>query len=117
MTASATYYEYEVNEILTGAYPALPVMIVLAAGQNLPEGALIGKITASGKYVLSLAAATDGSEVPVAITSTPIDASSADEKGVAYVSGQFVTRHLTFGTGHTVASVKDGLRDLNIYLD
>jgi hypothetical protein len=34
----------------------------------LPRGALLGKITASGKYVLSLAAANDGSQVPDAVS-------------------------------------------------
>ncbi|HEY8732269.1 MAG TPA: head decoration protein, partial [Candidatus Limnocylindria bacterium] len=38
--------------------------ITLITGQNLARGAVLGKITASGKYTLSLSAAVDGSQVP-----------------------------------------------------
>lgn len=89
--------------------------IVLDTG-NLSRGALLGRITASGKYILSLAAASDGSEVPRAILAEDADATSADKTTVAYLTGEFNTAAITFGTGHTAASVKDGLRDLGIFL-
>jgi|APAra7269096819_1048525.scaffolds.fasta_scaffold32885_2 hypothetical protein len=90
--------------------------IVLLAGQNLTRGALLGKITATGKYVLSLDAATDGSEVPAAILVEDTDATDADAPTVAYIRGDFLTGGVTFGTGHTAASVKDALRDQGIFL-
>lgn len=89
--------------------------IVLDTG-NLTRGALLGRITASGKYVLSLAAAEDGSQTPVAILAEDTDATSADKTTVAYLTGEFNTAAMTFGTGHTAASVKAGLRDLGIFL-
>lgn len=70
----------------------------------------------SGKYVLSLAAATDGSEVPVAVLAEDADATSADVTTVAYLTGEFNSTAMTFGTGHTAASVEAGLRDLGIHL-
>lgn len=88
--------------------------ITLASGQNLQRGAVLGKITASGKYVLSLAAANDGSEKPSVILAQDCDASAADAAAVAYFAGNFNGSALTIGTGHTVASIFDPLRGVSI---
>ena len=71
---------------------------------------------ASGKYIKSLLAATDGSQVPCAILAEDSDATSGDQTTVAYVSGEFNSNAITFGTGHTAANTKDDLRALGIYL-
>lgn len=89
--------------------------ITIASGAGeLTRGTLLGKITSSGKYVKSLAASSDGSEVPVAILAEDVDATSADVVTVAYESGEFNVNDVTFGTGHTEASVTDALRTLSI---
>lgn len=90
--------------------------ITLVTGQNLTRGAVLGKITASGKYTLSLAAAVDGSEVPVAILGQDTDASAADKVTFAYEKGTFNERALTLGAGHTLDSIRAGLRDLGIFM-
>ena len=89
--------------------------IVVDTG-DLKRGALLGRVTATGKYILSLSAASDGSEVPRAILAEDTNATSADKTTVAYLTGEFNTAAMTFGTGHAAASVKDGLRDLGIFL-
>lgn len=89
---------------------------VLIAGQNLERGALLGKITASGKLTLSLSASTDGSEVPFAILNETTDATSADVRCPIILGGQVNSGSIVFGADHTAASTKDGLRDLGIYL-
>ncbi|MCK5614110.1 head decoration protein [Candidatus Pacearchaeota archaeon] len=96
----------------------LPVSqpITLITGQNLVRGALLGRITASGKWNLSLLAAVDGSQVPRAILAKDTDATSADVETASYETGEYNQNGLTFGTGHTVANTKDALRDLNIHL-
>lgn len=71
---------------------------------------------ASGKYIKSLLAATDGSQTPVAVLAEDADATSGDVTTVAYVSGGFNSNAMTFGTGHTAANTKDALQALNIYL-
>lgn len=103
------------NLIAGDAVNMVTESIVLDTG-NLTRGALLGRITASGKYVLSLSAAEDGSQTPVAILAEDTDATSADKTTVAYLTGEFNTAAMTFGTGHTAASVKAGLRDLGIFL-
>lgn len=89
---------------------------VLLSGENVVRGALLGKVTASGKFALSLAAATDGSETPRAIAVEDCDASLADAACLVYLEGVFNEDAVTYGTGHTAASVKQGLWDYNIYL-
>jgi len=79
--------------------------VKIESGQNLSKGALIGKVTSTGKYKLSLSAATDGSQVPIYILGDDADATSGDLNCLAYVSGMFNARQVTFGTGHTFESV------------
>lgn len=101
---------------LVGGNPDLLLnsSIILAAGQNLKRGALLGKITASGKYVLSLAASSDGSQVPNSILVDDVDATSGDKAALNYTRGDFLQDFVTFGTGHTPASTSAALRPLGI---
>lgn len=94
----------------------ISVPITLLSGQNLKRGALLGKITASSKYVLSLSASSDGSQAPAAILVDDVDASAADTPALAYIRGDFIANALTLGAGHTTTSVAAGLRDLGIFL-
>ena len=103
------------NLIGGDAINAVTESIVVDTGV-LSRGALLGKITATGKYVLSASAAADGSQTPVAILAEDVNATSADVTTIAYFSGEFNQTAMTFGAGHTAASVKDALRNLNIYL-
>ena len=88
----------------------------LVSGQNLARGALLGKITSSGKLTLSLNAAADGSQTPYAILAEGCNASAGDAQCAVYLSGEFNANAVIFGTGQTVANTKDVLRDANIYL-
>lgn len=62
--------------------------IIVASGAGvLYPGTVLGKITASGKYVLHDAGLSNGAEVAAAILFDKVDATSADKKGVATVRG------------------------------
>jgi hypothetical protein len=90
----------------------------IASGAGiLPRGTLLGKITASGKYLKSLSAAADGSQVPDAVLLEAVDATAADVDAAVALAGTFAIQGITFGAAHTAASVEDGLRDKNIYLE
>lgn len=104
------------DNLIAGEYPRVGRMVTIASGANLTKGAVLGKITASGKYKLSASAASDGSEVPDAILAETANAASADVQAVVYFSGEFNELALTLGAGHTASSIKAGLRDKNIYL-
>ncbi|MEV5033674.1 head decoration protein [Sphingobium sp. LMC3-1-1.1] len=85
------------------------------AGDLIPV--VVDYATGSGKYKLSLAAAVDGSEVPDLILSYDVDATDGDVEAIAYETGNFASTALTLGTGHTIASIRAGLREKGIIID
>lgn len=88
--------------------------ITLASGQNLTRGAVLGRITASGKYVLSATAAVDGSQVPSVVLCEDTNATGGDAACNAYFSGVFNVGALVLGAGHTTQTVTDALRNVGI---
>lgn len=107
---------YEPDLLIGGDHPIRTLGVVVVSGQNLKRGALVGKITTGGKVTLSLSASSDGSQVPYGILGEDVDASGGDKTSFVYLAGDFNSNSMTFGTGHTAASVRDGLRDKSIYL-
>ena len=71
---------------------------------------------ANGEYKLSASAANDGSQTPDLILAEDVDATTGDKLGLAYERGDFNANALTLGTGHTVASIREGLRAKGITL-
>jgi len=64
--------------------------VTLKAGTNYALGAVLGKITASGKYRLSPAAQVagdEGAETAVAVLIEAVDATSDDKTGVVVARG------------------------------
>ena len=95
------------DNLLAGDYPAVTDIRTVVTGQTLTRGAVLGKITASGKYTLCDSTGADGSEAPVCILAEDCDASGGDLNA----EGQ-----LTFGGSDAADDHRDALRDLNIYL-
>ncbi len=121
MDVSFSTQSLTIKEIRASDHPVITKPIQLAAGQNLPVGAVLGKITDTGsadvgKCVLSAADATDGSQTPYAILTYAVDATSAAKKATAYVAGDFLGKNLTYGTGHDKDSVFDDLRAGGVYV-
>jgi hypothetical protein len=117
MTASFSSATYTPDNIIAGDADALTgEKITIIAGQNLIRGTVLGKITASGKYTKSLSAAADGSQTPDYILAEDCDATSGDKLGMAYSRGDFIQEALTLGAGHTIASIKEGLRVKGVFL-
>lgn len=109
--ASFTSDAYSPDSLLAGNADLLVGRkVTLITGQNLLRGAVLGKITASGKYNLSLSAAVDGSETPDLILAEDTDATAADVEAMAYSRGDFNENSLTIGTAHTADSIREGLR-------
>ena len=61
--------------------------ITLLAGTNYPVGAVLGRITASGKMKLSTATGTDGAQNAAAVLLYDVDATAADATGIVVVRG------------------------------
>lgn len=106
-----------VDNLLAGSnLQTISRSITLLSGQNLIRGAVLGVITSGGKYTLSAAAASNGSQTPKAILAEDVDASGGDKTTLAYIAGEFNENEITLGVGHTVASIREGLRDNGIFL-
>ena len=101
--------------IAGGTYTTRVVTIV--SGQDLEVGAVLGKITASGKYTLSLSASSDGSQTPDLVLAQDCDASGGDKQALCYETGQIVASALTLGASHTIASIREGMRDKGLVID
>ena len=81
--------------------------IIIASGAGvIPPGAVLGKLSASGKYVLSPNTGADGSQTAAAIALYGCDATSADQKIAAITrDAQFNANMLTYA-----ASVDDATK-------
>lgn len=90
--------------------------VTILSGQNLVRGTVLGKVTASSRYVLSLSASADGSQTPDLILAEDVNATAGDKQAMAYSRGDFNSAAITLGTAHTVASVTEGLRAKGITL-
>lgn len=101
---------YDPNGLIAGDFPLLSRPITLKSGQNLTRGALIG-MDGSDKFLLSLAAAEDGSEIPTAVLAIDCDASGGDKTTTAFFTGEFNAAKMTFGTGHTAATAEAAFRE------
>lgn len=74
-------------------------LITLITGQKLNGGAVLGKITASGKYTAVAPAATDGSQTAAALLYANTDATAADKVCAAVVREATVNgKELDYGT-------------------
>jgi len=98
------------NDLLVSDVPVITRNITLVAGQNLKRGAVIGNITASDKYTLSVSAAGDGSQTPDLVLAIDCDATAGDVVTSAYSSGAFDSTKLILGAGHTAATVEAAFR-------
>ena len=61
--------------------------ITLLAGAAYPVGAVLGRITASGKYKLATAAGSDGAQTAAAVLLYAVDATAADASGLVAMRG------------------------------
>lgn len=107
---------FQVDSLVAGGtYTTRKVTIL--SGETRSRGDVLGKITASGKHILSLSAAADGSQTPDMVLLHDVDASAGDKEGLALETGQVVGSALTLGSAHTIASIREGLRDKGILID
>jgi hypothetical protein len=89
---------------------------VTITGGPYARGAVLGKITASGKFTLALSASSDGSQTPTAILADNADGSAADVIAGVFLEGEFNINAVTLGTGITSTAAQDALRPLGVHL-
>lgn len=107
---------YQPDQLLAGDFPIIRRPGVIAAGQQLSRGAVLGELTAGGQFKLSTSAATDGSQTPVAVLDEDIDTTAGALPGVLMLTGEVRGDALHLGAGHTIAGVADALRPLSLFV-
>lgn len=101
-----------------GDHPVITKSGVLSGGDHV-SGTVVGKVTASGKFVQLAPGATDGSEEAARILLGDLDASGGDENGVFVVHGEAIETELTWPEGITdaeKAAAIDQLATAGIYV-
>lgn len=89
------------------------ITIVSGSGVLLP-GAVLGKVTATGKFAPHDAAASNGAQNAAAILFDRVDATSADANGVGVVRHAEVRREaLIWKSGASAAQIAAGLAALS----
>jgi hypothetical protein len=101
--------KYEVNPNYTRE------VVTLLIGTNYPSGAVLGRITASGKYTLSAATGADGAQVAVAVLLYPVNATLADAVGIVVARGPSIMcmrrlRPIDFARFRWVTRLREVLR-------
>ena len=98
---------YDPKSITVGGTVSEHTDVTLLAGAVYAAGSVLGRVTASGKYRLSLAASDDGSQViqPVVLMHT-VDATEGDVVAPAWIAEKFDPSKLVIGAGHTLAAVR-----------
>lgn len=105
------------DQLFAGPFQVVSHQITVASGAGvLTRGTVLGRITASGKYIKSVASANDGSQTPVAILADAVDATSADALGGCYLSGEFNGNALVYDASWTVATLQPALRPYSIFV-
>lgn len=136
----------ESENLVAGDFKTVRKNILLLGGQGeLPRGALLGRINKvpeqgdeetsrtseetealklkTGKFVLSLPEAKDGSEIPVGILAENQDTQGGDIPSVAFMSGEFLKEGIYTGgpddTKHDLSSwdVESALHERSIFLE
>jgi len=113
-TTMGDMLKYELNPNFTRE------TITLLAGTAYPVGAVLGKITASGKYKLATSGGSDGAQTAAAVLLYAVDATEADAtaiilaRGPAIVSQAALVFDATVDDGAKIATKHGQLTALGI---
>lgn len=106
---------YQSDQLIAGRFMLETKDVTIAAG-TLQRGTVLGKVTATGNYIASVATAVDGSQNPVAILADGADASGAPVSAPIYQTGEFTGSRLILDASWTLAAVTTALRVAGIYV-
>lgn len=102
-------------------------IVINDSAQTLRVGAVLGKVTATGKYKLAASAAVDGSQTPVAVliadglglSGDIALAATTDTKALVLARGPVIVADsaLQLGTGITAGAAKSALAAVGIIVE
>lgn len=107
---------YTPDNLFAGsAAPKVMDKMTILAGQNLMRGAVLGRITATGKAKLVDSASADGSEKPWAVLAENVDATAAEKEAAVFLTGEFKEAALVFGGADTADTHRVEARKMGIF--
>ncbi len=115
--------EFKPRTIRLGNFPIRRDSVTIEKGQKLLMGAVLGRITDSGKCVLCAMEdaegkpVNDGSEKALFILEVDVDATSEDKTAAVFRTCAALGLDLTVGKGHTINSVTEDLAERCIFID
>jgi hypothetical protein len=104
------------DHLIAGEFPRICRLVTITGGAVYAAGSVLGMVSASKHFRLSVAAANDGSEVPDVVLAHAVDATQGDVPAHVYFTGEFNSGALTLGAGHTPLSVSAAFRTRSIFL-
>lgn len=106
------------DQLLSGPLQVVSdtVTVLTGATATYKRGTVLGVVTASGKYTLSVATASDGSQVPKAILADDVNATSADALAGVYLMAEINQNRITFDPSWTLPTLKTALRPFGLFL-
>lgn len=103
------------DQLVAGNQKIVTDTVTLGAG-TLPRGSVLGQITATGNFILSVKTANDGSQNPAAVLADAADASGGPTLCGVYLTGELNGNALNFDVSWTLAALKAALRPLGIFV-
>ncbi|HCC7945914.1 head decoration protein [Citrobacter freundii] len=107
---------YVPDQLVSGPLQLVTDTVKITGGKAYKRGTVLGVVTASGGYQLSVKTATDGSEVPSAILVDDVDATAGDVQGGVYLMGEFNGHRIIIDNSWTVETVAQALRPSSIFI-
>ena len=104
------------DQLVSGPLQVVTDTVTIAQSGLLLRGAVLGMVTATSQYVLSVKTATDGSQKPVAILVDNVDTTLAIQQGGVYLMGEFNQNKLIVDASWALADLKTALRPFGIFL-
>ena len=92
------------------------VFTITAGGTAFAVGDVITGPVLASNFKLAATAAVDGSATPVAVLLQDTDATSSAQTASILLAGRINARKLSYGTGHSLGTVKWPLRALGIHV-
>lgn len=95
------------KEVLASYSPAPQIkgVTVLGGTAVIPSGSMLGRVTASGKYIVSLDNVTDGSENALGVLRSMVDATNDDRPGELITKGSLKADQIVEPTNGDIAEV------------
>ncbi|HEX3809601.1 MAG TPA: head decoration protein [Rhizomicrobium sp.] len=108
-----------VGDVVVGTAFTDQIKFVIADGGTdfaVGDGFDITVSLSAGKFKKAAKTATDGSQVPYAILVDDVDATSADQNGGLYLTGEFNANKLIYDNSYTLDDLSAAFRSLGIFI-